>query len=71
MSDHSLQKVGNKKGKCPTIYHQNWDLMCLASRKSECLNIVCKKRVRKLWNFGPYLIKSKSGDIWMQEGVNV
>ena len=36
----------------------------LSARRCECPTIVCKKRVRKGWNFGQYIIKSSSGRVF-------
>jgi len=71
MSDHSLQKEGNKRCERQTIYHQKWEQRCLAARRCECLAIVCKKRVRNGANARLYIIKSGRGGFWLQEGVNV
>ena len=62
MSDHSLQKA-NKRLEFRTSYHQKRERGCSAARKCEYLTIVCKKRVRKGWNVGPYIIKSGSGGV--------
>ena len=70
MSDHSLQKASKKRLEFPTIHHQNWERRCFTAR-CECPTMVCKKQVRKGWNFGQYIIKSRSGGVFLQEGVNV
>jgi len=71
MSDLSLQKVGNKRCKFPTIYHQKWERRCSAARKCECPTIDWKKRVIKGANVRLYIIKSGSGGVLLQESVNV
>ena len=71
MSNHSLQKVGNKRCECPTIYHQKREQRCLAVRRCECPTIVCKKWVIIGANARLYIIKSGSGVVLLQEGVNV
>ena len=71
MSNHSLQKVGNKRCECPTIYHEKQDRRCSAARRCECPTIVCKKSVIKGANARLYIIKSGSGGVFLKEGVNV
>jgi len=53
------------------IHHQKRERRCSAARRCECPTIVCKKWVRKGWNFGQYIIKIGSGGVFLQEGVNV
>ena len=71
MSDHSLQKAGNKMLEFQTIHHQKRERRCLAARRCECPTIVCKKRVRKGANARLYIIKSGSGGVFLQESVNI
>ena len=69
MSNQSLQKASKKMVEFQTIHLQKRERTCLAER-CECTTIVSKKRVRKGANARLYIIKSGSGDVWLQEGVN-
>ena len=39
----------------------------IGCKRCECPTIVCKKRVRKVWNFGQYIIKTGSGGVRLQK----
>ena len=71
MSSHSLQKAGKKRLEFWTIHHQKWERRCFSARRCECPTIVCKTWVINGANARLYIIKSGSGGVLLQEGVNV
>ena len=71
LCDHSLQKAGKKRLEFRTIHHQKRDQRCFSARRCECPTIVCKKWEIKGANARLYIIKSGSGGVFLQEGMNV